>query len=327
MDNCKDCGRELSWDNSCLCIKCKQLMCEDCFEANQMKCKECSPPEKKVQLECIRRSHLEDWKQCPYYFKLNVIDGIESNTHPLAQLGIDLHDLYDMAQKGDIEVKELDNRIERIIDSYDFKQDWLWEKHNKDEFKNKAYICNKNFKTILGTLGDPIAFEERLYFDIGKGLPQITIAYDRLDRDQYGNLHIRDWKTGRCMSGKQLSSDLQPALYIYAVHENYGIWPESFTLYYLSDVYKDGRYKQRTFYKASDDVYICEVGKKRYNQCISEQIKEVKRICSHIKNGNFSVPDREIFKCKVCSYKEKGLCQGSTVQDFYNEMGENWQWK
>lgn len=327
MSNCKNCGVELDWSNSALCIKCKAPICETCFETNQMKCKECNPKEEPLQLEAIRRSHLEDYKMCPYYFKLNVVDGLEANTHPLAQLGIDLHDLYDLTQRGEIDKSELDKRIDTIIDSYDFKQDWLWEKYTPDEFKTKAHVCNQNFKTILKDLGEPIAFEERIFFDVGEGLPQITIAYDRLEKDEYGNLHIKDWKTGKCMSGKKLTTDLQPALYLYAVKTKYGVMPETFTLYYLSDTYKDGKYKERIYHKSNDNTYVCTVGKKQYVQDISAQLKEVKRICGHIKNKHFSVPERETFKCKVCAYKQNGQCQGSLTQDFYNTIGGEWEWK
>ena len=327
MSNCKNCGVELDWSNSALCIKCKAPICETCFETNQMKCKECNPKEEPLQLEAIRRSHIEDYKMCPYYFKLNVIDGLDGGTHPLAQLGIDCHDLYDMVQRGKIDISEIDDRIDKIIDEYKF-EGWLWEKYTADEFKTKAHICNKNFKYLMkNVFGEPIAFEERIFFDVGKDLPQVTIAYDRLEKDEFGNLHVIDFKTGKCMSGKKLTTDLQPALYIYAVYKQYGVYPETFRLYYLSDTYKDGSFKERIFHKASNTTYVCNVGKKSYTQDITAQLKEVKRVFGHIKNKHFSMPERENFKCRVCKFKEDGHCQGALVQDFYNGVGDEWSWK
>ena len=72
---CKQCGTKLDWSNSTLCCKCGVPLCEDCALKNNYKCEKCSDKAKIVLPDVIRRSHIEDYKSCPYYFKLEVIDG------------------------------------------------------------------------------------------------------------------------------------------------------------------------------------------------------------------------------------------------------------
>lgn len=320
--NCKECNVELTWENKCFCIKCKEPICEECFIENNSKCSECSPKKKEVELDAIRRSHIETYRICPYAFKLEVIDGIAPDVHPLAQLGIDLHDLYEQVQRGEVSVEELDLLINSIIDDYEYDDEM------KENMRDRAKICNRNFKELLPTLtNEAVAYEERLFFSVGKDLPQVTIAYDRLEKDEQGNLHIVDWKTGKAMSGKKLTTDLQPALYLYAVKEKYGVYPESFRLIYLSDTYKDGSYKEKVFHKKNDNEYVCYVGKKEYVQNITEQLKEVQKIFARIKSGKFGIPGKSIgYHCDICHFKRVSKCAGQIEQGFYNANGKEFTW-
>ena len=319
---CTECQKELNWENSTLCIKCKTPLCEDCYTENSMKCSKCNPKEEELHFDAIRRSHIETYKTCPYAFKLEVVDGIKPDPHPLAQLGIDLHDLYEQLQRNEISTEELDFLTEQFIEGYEYDEE------TKDNMRNRAVICNRNFLALLPTLtNEAVAFEERLFFDVGKDLPQVTIAYDRLEKDKQGNLHIVDWKTGKAMSGKKLTTDLQPALYIYAVKEKYGVYPESFRLIYLSDTYKDGSYKEKIFHKKNDNEYVCMVGKKEYVQNISEQIKEVQKVFARIKSKKFNIPEKSIgYHCDICHFKKVGKCAGQIEQGFYNANGNNFKW-
>ncbi|MEG1733313.1 MAG: hypothetical protein RR252_09205, partial [Longicatena sp.] len=75
---CKDCGEELTMFNMAMCVKCSDPLCEICAISNKFKCKECNPNQKSiVDLDYIRRSHIEDYKDCPYYFYLQTVKGEE----------------------------------------------------------------------------------------------------------------------------------------------------------------------------------------------------------------------------------------------------------
>ena len=317
MNNkCKDCGVELTWENRAICTKCKAYICDDCSVKNKYKCENCSNGAKIKLPESIRRSHIEDYKSCPYAFKLNVIDGIEKPQSALAHLGSDLHDLYEHVQLGDITIDELDSQTDWLFENY--KE--IYDEITLDRMKNRADISNASFKKLYPTLLERKAtYEERIYFPIADDLPQVTIAYDRLETDEDGELHLVDWKTGKCMTGKKLTTDLQPALYLKAIEHKYGKMPKTFTLIYLSDVDKKGNFKTRVFERINNNEFKCTVRGKDYIQNIDEQIKVVKKIFSQMKNGHFSIPDKpDFFACKMCYFKEIGKCADAETQRWLN---------
>ena len=312
MSNCINCNEALTWENKTLCVKCGVEICENCSVKNKFKCDKCLDKTKIKIPDVIRRSSIEDYKSCPYYFKLHVIDGNEPDQNVLARLGSDLHDLYEQVQRNEVPVEEITSKtliiIDEIIKDYpDTDQDRLVE---------RAETSNASFIKLLPTLtNEAIAFEERIYFSIGKDLTKVTIAYDRLEKDENGDLHIVDWKTGKVMSGKKLTTDLQPALYLKAVEHQYGKMPKSFRLVYLSDVDKNKNYKERVFTSIDGNKFVCKVGKNEYIQDVSEQIKVVQKLFAQIKQGKFSIPQKpDYFKCKMCSFKEKGLCSGAETE-------------
>lgn len=314
MSNCVMCSKELTWENKTLCAKCGAEICDECSSENKFKCNKCADKQKLKIPDVIRRSHIEDYRSCPYYFKLSVIDGLETNQHVLARLGSDLHDLYEHIQRGDVKILNIPYQTNGILEN--IMKDYPDE--DFDKLYDKSIRCNDNFVELLPTLiNKPIAFEERIEFSISEDLPKVTIAYDRLEEDENGDLHIVDWKTGKIMSGKKLTTDLQPALYLKAVEQRYGKMPKSFRLVYLGDTDKNGRYKERIFTSIDGNKFICRVGKKEYIQDISEQIRVVQKLFSQIKAGKFSIPAKpDYFMCKFCCFKEKGMCSGSDLESW-----------
>lgn len=316
MSNCVMCSKELTWENKTLCAKCGADICDDCSSKNKFKCNKCADKQKLQIPDVIRRSHIEDYKSCPYYFKLSVIDGLKTNQHVLARLGSDLHELYESVQRGDIDANLSDMTL--AFDWYIAHIENDYPEEDMGRIWDKSEICNNNFLELLPTLvNKPIAFEERIEFSVSEDLPKVTIAYDRLEEDENGDLHIVDWKTGKIMSGKKLTTDLQPALYLKAVEQRYGKMPKSFRLVYLGDTDKNGRYKERIFTSIDGNRFVCRVGKKEYIQDISEQIRVVQKLFSQIKAGKFSIPAKpDYFMCKMCSFREKGMCSGSDLESW-----------
>ena len=316
MSYCKICKTELTWENATLCVKCGVSLCENCSTKNKFKCDKCADKQKIKIPDVIRRSSIEDYKSCPYYFKLHVIDGNEPRQNVLARLGSDLHDLYEHIQRGDVNIEEMESQLDWIMSH--IEEDYPEE--DMLRIWDRAKICNESFRRLLPTLTNKaIQYEERINFSIGKDIPQVTIAYDRLEEDENGDLHIVDWKTGKVMSGKKLTTDLQPALYLKAVESKYGKMPKSFRLVYVGDVDKNGNYKERIFESIDGNKFVCKVGKKEYIQDINEQIKVVQKLFAQIKQGKFSIPAKpDYFKCKMCDFKSKGLCSGNDTQNWIN---------
>lgn len=315
MNKCKQCKVELTWENKTICVKCGIEICEDCSMKNKFKCEKCTDKLKIKIPDVIRRSSIEDYKSCPYYFKLHIIDGNEPRQNVLARLGSDLHDMYESIQRGDLHIEDVESKSNEIINK--IQEDYPGE--DVDRLWDRTNTCNKSFLKLLPTLNKAIQFEERIEFEVGKDLPKVTIAYDRLEEDENGDLHIVDWKTGKVMSGKKLTTDLQPALYLKAVESKYGKMPKSFKLIYVGDTDKQGNYKERTFTSIDGNKFVCKVGNKEYIQDITEQIKVVQKLFAQIKQGKFSIPQKpDYFKCKMCDFKTKGLCDGNDTQNWIN---------
>ena len=316
MSLCAMCKTELTWENKTLCVKCGVEICDECSQKNKFKCEKCADIQKIKIPDVIRRSSIEDYKSCPYYFKLHVIDGNEPRQNVLARLGSDLHDMYEHIQRGDIEISDIPSQTDWILAR--IEEDYPEE--DMARVSERAEVCNKNFEKLLPTLiNKAIAYEERINFPIAEGLPQVTIAYDRLEEDENGDLHIVDLKTGKIMNSKKLATDLQPALYLKAVEQQYGKMPKSFRLVYLSDTDKKGNFKERIFHSIDGNKFVCKVGNKEYIQDISEQLKVVQKLFAQIKAGKFSIPAKpDFFKCKMCDFKSKGLCNGNDVQNLIN---------
>ena len=74
---CVNCGKPLHKDCAVQCMSCGKPLCDTCSLANSFKCKECAE-EQKIKIDVIRRSHIEEYKQCPYAFYLDVVKGIET---------------------------------------------------------------------------------------------------------------------------------------------------------------------------------------------------------------------------------------------------------
>ena len=107
MSLCVMCNKELTWQNKTICVKCGAEICDECSMKNKFKCEKCADKQKIKIPDVIRRSSIEDYKSCPFYFKLHVIDGNEPTQHVLARLGSDLHDLYEHIQRKDIEIEDI----------------------------------------------------------------------------------------------------------------------------------------------------------------------------------------------------------------------------
>lgn len=314
VERCKDCGVELHTLNKAMCVKCGAPICEDCMNLNKFKCKDCNPQKPKFDLDYIRRSHIEDYKDCPYYFYLEVIKGIEVPPTIYAKIGIELHELYDKHQKGEIDDTQVySGTLEAIESCRNVFNDELVDKMEK-----RAKLATEGyFKVIKNFEGKLLTTEQTLFLNVKDGLPKIRITFDMLREDEEGNLHILDYKTGQVMVGKHLATNLQVPLYIKAVQDNYQKPVKSFTLLYL---YED---KIRKYEYIGGDRYECEVRKRKYGISLNDSMKEVQTLFSRIKGGKFSIPEKpNYFRCNNCYFRTIGKCSGSDTQKWINANGK-----
>lgn len=300
MIECKTCGDEVEFATS-------EGICDICVLEEKKK-------DDELNIEFVRRSHIELYKRCPHAFYMEVVKGVKQDQNIYALMGIDLHDLFEEACYEPTTSKGMLKSFAPMWEGYD--ESLFKDSAFKDKMWQRAVNSIEGFHDVLPTLPiKPFKTEETIFFEIDEDLPKVRITMDRIDEED-GKLHVRDWKTGKLLYGNKLTTDLQAPLYIHAVKQEYDLPVESFTFHYV------GEKKERVFTKFNEDKYVCKVGKKEYIISLDEKIKEVKSIFSQIKNKNFNVPTKKnFFACKMCTYREKGLCEGQENETWKNVWG------
>lgn len=330
MTQCNNCFSPVGGRSSVSCSACQSPLhkecvisfdgaplCDLCFvvetEKPKSKFGEFTLPER------IRRTYIETYRSCPYKFYLEVIKGNTMPPNIYTELGSDLHELFEVAIQNPSYPKEkMMENIKFMFDRYpDEYFNTGFSTSNKENMWTRAIESIDTFYTILPSLNGVFAVEENIEFNIGDNIPNVSITMD-LITEMDGELFMHDWKTGKVMVGKKLSSDLQAPLYIYAVKHKYNKPVKSFTFYYLQEN------KTRTFVRSetNPDEYICTVGKKHYVINLTDAIREVKSIFSRITKGDFNIPQdtrKMHFTCKMCHLQKQGLCAGAD-EESWNQL-------
>lgn len=321
---CFNCSTTLQRKGSTRCAECGTYMHKEC--AIESLCDTCyinKGERETVKFEIpeiIRRSYIETYKKCPHKFLKQVLEGNEQPKNIYTQLGIDLHEEFERAcNDRSYKIEEMRNALEDYWATY--TDDLFTEFATRDKMYARGHESIEGFYNVLATLPiTPFATEETLQLTIGEDLPKVQITMDRIDIDEQGELHIQDWKTGKVIVGKKISSDLQPPLYIKLVQEHYNKPVKSFNLYYVHEG------KSRHYYRSevNPDEYICRVGKREYKINLTDAVREVQQLFSKIVKGNFNIPrDTKslYYECKMCHIKELGLCEGAEEQSWRNAWG------
>lgn len=278
--------------------------------------------------EVIRRTYIETYRACPHKFLKEVIEG---NTQPptsYTQIGIDLHEIFDQACNDPAYPKEIAvSSMEQSFKEYsdDLFNSGFSSDNRTDMWERTINSINTFFDTVLPALPHrPFTTEETIEFSVGDDLPNVQFTMDRID-EVNGELEMHDWKTGRVMVGQKLSSDLQAPLYIYGTQIHFDKPVRSFTFYYLNEN------KTRTFTRSTEDpnVYICKVNKREYKINILDGVREIQRVFSQIKKGNFNIPhntSKMHFTCKMCHLLKEGKCEGADLQQWNQAKQGGYSW-
>lgn len=331
-DRCKNCSRLIIAEESTTCKKCGKPLhkdcavktrnghfCDVCFETKEETIEHPKLP------QSIRRSYLDEYESCPYSAYLDIVKGIELPGSSFAEVGITLHETFDMFYQ------ELHEPTEKMLID-DFKRNFEMIKNESFEFglmlfkektleQHKEDMYNVGLTSISNflKLNDEhkmvanrrlIETEKKIVFSIGEEYPEVQITLDRLDEVD-GELELIDYKTGNVMVGRDLQDNLQVPLYIYAVEQHYKRPVKRFVLHYLNDD------KVRIYNRVDDDTFRCDVRGRWYIIKLSTTIQRVKVIFDNMKKGKWSVPTdfkSMYFKCKTCSKKHYGYCDGAESQ-------------
>lgn len=229
-----------------------------------------------------------------------------------AEAGIILHSIFEDVQKGELAPSSFDMKQRFEIEV----EDWNMKLRDKDDIEFEHSIVtdvllengrnaidnwlNEVYNNLLDA--DRFEVEKNIVFDIGEE-SLIGCTLDRITWEG-DEIHIHDWKTGKPLSGQNLITNLQPGVYIYAVFQEYGVFPESFTLHYLGEPYK-----AKTYIHQGDGIYIIKTPRKTYTLDVYETIEECRRIIKHINNGEFPANGKKWFCDKMCWYRKSGDCE------------------
>lgn len=337
MPMCSNCYGETS--NPTRCVECNATLHRDCAVKTDegLYCDTCNASrvvaveKKPLDIEIptvIRRSHIEQYRSCGYSLYLSLKEGVLQHNNEsdeedgdesiYAKLGRDLHELFD---QGCISRTLLKGQMKEAFSHlwYNYDPSLFESEEFKDKMWKRAMDSIETFYTVLESLPvTPFAGEQNIIFNIGDGVPDVSITMDRID-EIGGELYITDWKTGKVMTGKKFTTDLQAPLYIYAIKQFYGKPVKSFTLHYLSEN------KSRTFERVNDDEYVVRVINKEYRISLTEAVREVKSLFSQLVKGNFNIPDdvkKLYFTCKMCKHKKNGKCRGAE-EEIWHQINRN----
>lgn len=322
VSKCASCYEEIK-DKSVLCKVCNALLHPDCaIQDNGYMCDTCyteafnAPEVLEFDVpDVIRRSYIKEYDDCPYKFYVHHAKGLEQPPNIYAQMGIDLHELFERGSKEEnYHQVDMEKDFRFMFDDYsDELFEGLYGNTTEQDMYDKGIASIKAFYDVIYNLESELHSAEKTYqFPVGEDLPLVQCTIDRVDKIDEKRLHVMDWKTGSVMVGKALSADMQPPLYIKAVQQAYpDMTVEKFTLYYLSEN------KERTYERVNDDNYICRVGKREYKINITDTVKKVQHIFSQINKGNFNIPVETkgmYYTCKMCHVRKAGMCEGAEMQ-------------
>lgn len=306
---CSQCNAPLHKSCANHCLSCGKVLCDTCSLDNKFYCEGCYKPEKKFTK--IRRSHIEQYLSCPYSFYLQLILGKETPMGSYAQLGVIVHHIIDGMSHHSIDVNEAIERLCSEVKEWNDNTD-LEYSIITEELLSIGIDCLNNFYSIRPLFGSNYTSEENIIFSINEELPDISCTLDRIEFLD-DSIHIHDWKTGKPMSGKKLTTDLQPPLYIWSVKSKYGKLPQTFNLHYL-------RNNKTITYKLTDKnkvLYEVKTPRKLYTLDVLKQLKVAEDVLKGITKGIFNIPEKIEWRCNsMCYYGLTNQCSGSQTEQW-----------
>ena len=302
---CSQCNVPLHKECANHCLECNVELCDNCYGNNAYKCERCYKPND--EFHTIRRSHLELYNSCPYALYLELVKKVPVPMGKHAELGIMIHQILDLLSN---DMLSTDEAIAKFTDEFEATFTEL-EPGEEEKFYNTGLICINRFSQIKDMFGDKFETEKNIIFTLEDNLPKVSCTLDRVDFVG-DDIHISDWKTGKPMSGQKLITDLQAPLYIEAINKEYGTYPSTFTLYYLTHD------KIKKYELQPDGNYKVKSGRTEYTLDIQNALNRTVDILKKINNKNFSMPkDVSMWYCSnMCSHYKTGVCSSSNKEQW-----------
>lgn len=306
--NCSQCNVPLHSGCANHCLSCDTVLCDVCYSKNNFYCESCKPPS--IMFATIRRSHIEQYQSCPYSLYLMLIKQVPVPDGEHAKLGTIVHQIID---------KIRNNLVDATQSMDEFESEFRKGFHDSEDADLTARLYERGLTSLrffwsIKDLFTSEKFESELniIYSLDDGLPSISCTLDEIDWIGE-DIHVSDWKTGKSMSGQKLITDLQAPLYIEGVHQKYGVYPKTFTFYYLEEG------KVKTYNRNEDGTYTVKSGKTDYVLNVNDALERTKDILQKINAGNFNMPTgtHEWYCKNMCYFYKSGICDST--------MSEQWK--
>jgi len=258
----------------------------------------------------IRQTALNDYLTCPHmcmhrwgkFGEVSPCDETEQEQNKYAAIGTAFHETMEkwgLQKKAGVQLskedlwQDLTVRVDAISsDLFD----------NEDEIEKFRDSLEKQLDWIYGDLlGTPLAVEEKFENEeLIEGLPGFSGTMDRIDGTVESRiLTLKDYKTGKVYTKKQLANNIQATIYSLYVKKKYGFYPSHFVFLFSK-------------FKKEKTVFITE-------DYINQNTEYIKEIWNNILNQNFNpLHNRSKFFCNnFCNYKPNCIA--------YTKVPKGWE--
>jgi RecB family exonuclease len=254
----------------------------------------------------IRRSYIDTYKNCPYRFYKEAIEKVVDKYNIYAQLGVDLHLLFDKHIKEPMTKVAMLLEYQEIFDKYSPK--YFSTPELKEKMYDRGIASINGFFLISPTLPKPYKTEETLLLRLPNHDTKISCTIDRIEKERNGAYIIYDYKTGKTVHPSTTIKGMQLPLYIEAVRQNYEKEVSKFVFLYVSEN------KAIAFNNIGNGEYenVTEKRENHYRISIPKTLKETVKIVDKICKGKFEVNTKTVnrYYCSVCHLQQKGMCCG-----------------
>ena len=193
--NCNSCLTPITAEQAVVeCDVCSKPIHKDCaINKDKVYCDVCYLSKTEEEIvpvfegevpDVIRRSHIQAYLDCPFKFYNEVILGHPQPPNIYAQIGVDLHDMFDSASNNRQYYKH--HMLKDYHEAFDAYPEVLFNSiignATKEDMLQRGLDSIDTFYHILEALPfQPYQTEQTIIFDIGDELPKVQATSDRVD--------------------------------------------------------------------------------------------------------------------------------------------------
>ncbi len=258
----------------------------------------------------IRQTLLNDYLLCPHmalhrwgkFGEKSPCDESSELANKYAEIGTAFHSTMEkwaINKKGGIQLSKEDLWHDLKVNVHNIPISLFDGEEDKDKFLDSLkdqldWIQNELLTT-------PLSVEEKFEnVELIEGLPCFSGTIDRIDGDiNRRSLTLKDYKTGKVYTKKQLEENLQATIYSLYIKKKYGFYPGHFVFLFSK-------------HKKSKTIFITE-------EYIERNVQKIKEVWSKILNQEFNPHyKRNKYFCNhFCNYKPKCIS--------YTKVPKGWE--